>query len=295
MDKVKSLVKKSIYEEDGSTAKYRSVINTPVVRFMDAITNLQDQGFIDSIKGIGTEKQAGSAVIQFIDWFNKNAPAPELTKSVMQKYISDARSDNFDFDTAAKDFEDSIKNGETANIKRDPNVDIEKVSKLDIKKDTEGEELKVAAESKIMKKEKIKESIKSYILENYSKKKIEEQEDDLEGTLDLSDNVAAARKALFETPDEKIIQAFRNILSLEEAAQLYVSLLDFINDKAPAPDLDPDIAIKYLSGAEDRDEKEQEPEVDIEVDAEEETVDEMSTTAGAPAPATKYAFKRKKK
>ena len=54
------------------------------------------------------------------------------------------------------------------------NIDIEKVSKLDIKKDTEGEELKVAAESKIMKKEKIKESIKSYILENYSKKKIEE-------------------------------------------------------------------------------------------------------------------------
>ena len=141
-----------------------------------------------------------------------------------------------------------------------------------------------------LKKNKIREAIKQHIL-----KKMNEQTDSDESSLKVNDNILKARESLFDTPDQKITQSLLSITSLEDAAQLYVSLLDFINEKTPAPNIDSDIAIKYLAGMQDRDKLEKETEVEIEPETEEESVEEMSTTAGAPAPATKYAFKRKKK
>jgi len=148
-------------------------------------------------------------------------------------------------------------------------------------------------------KKDLKEIVSNYILENYSKKKVEEQDmasDDQLG--DIDPQVLETRKALFNVSDERLVQSLRDIVTTEQVGQLVVQMLDFLNRFTPAPNLDRDLAIKFIQGAErnrdfDASKREVEPEVDV--DAEEETVDEMSTTAGAPAPATKYAFRRKKK
>ena len=136
-------------------------------------------------------------------------------------------------------------------------------------------------------KKDLKEIIGKYIVENYSKNKVEEQKEDM-------DAITIAYNAISNASDERMFQALRSITSLPEVAQLYKMLLSFINQNTPAADLSTDQAIQFLSGK-DIDDAEEEIEQDIEIDSEEETVDEMSTTAGAPAPATKYAFKRKKK
>ena len=146
-------------------------------------------------------------------------------------------------------------------------------------------------------KKDLKEIVSNYILENYSKKKIEEQDEaSYEQLGDIDPQVLEARKALFGVSDERLVQSLRDIVTTEQVGQLMVQMLDFINKFTPAPNLDRDLAIKFIQGAErDRDFDASKREVEPEADAEEETVDEMSTTAGAPAPATKYAFKRKKK
>jgi len=136
-------------------------------------------------------------------------------------------------------------------------------------------------------KKDLKEIIGKYIVENYSKNKVEEQKEDM-------DVITTAYNAIENASDERMFQALRSITSLPEVAQLYRMLLDFINQNTPAANLSTDQAIQFLSG-DDIDDAEEEIKQDIEIDSEEETVDEMSTTAGAPAPATKYAFKRKKK
>ena len=136
-------------------------------------------------------------------------------------------------------------------------------------------------------KKDLKELVSNYILENYSKKEINEQEEGV-------DVISNAYEAIENASDERMFQALRSITSLKDVAKLYTMLLDFINNNTPAADLSKDQAIQFLSGEPLEDEVESNSEVDIEVDAEEDTVDEMSTTAGAPAPATKYAFKRKK-
>ena len=138
-------------------------------------------------------------------------------------------------------------------------------------------------------KKDLKEIIGKYIVENYSKNKVEEQKEDM-------DVITTAYNAIQNASDERMFQALRSITSIKDVAQLYKMLLSFINQNTPAADLSTDQAIQFLSGDDipvKRDEEEIEQ--DIEIDSEEETVDEMSTTAGAPAPATKYAFKRKKK
>ena len=147
-----------------------------------------------------------------------------------------------------------------------------------------------------MHKNKIKEQIKNYILENYSK--ISEQEKNETDLLkDLDPEVAEVRNNLFNVADERLVQSLKNIVSVEQTGQLIVQMIDFINKETPAPSINKDLAIKYIQGAESRDFNvdDFESEVEIEPETEEESVEEMSTTAGAPAPATKYAFKRKKK
>ena len=147
-----------------------------------------------------------------------------------------------------------------------------------------------------MHKNKIKEQIKNYILENYSK--ISEQEKNKTNVLkDLYPEVAEVRDNLFNVADERLIQSLKNIATVEQTGQLIVQMIDFINKETPAPFITKDLAIKYIQGAESRDFNvdDFESEVEIEPETEEESVEEMSTTAGAPAPATKYAFKRKKK
>jgi len=136
-------------------------------------------------------------------------------------------------------------------------------------------------------KKDLKEIIGKYIVENYSKNKVEEQKEDM-------DVITTAYNAIENASDERMFQALRSITSLKDVAQLYRMLLTFINQNTPAANLSTDQAIQFLSGN-DIEDAEEEIEQDIEIDSEEETVDEMSTTAGAPAPATKYAFKRKKK
>ena len=145
-------------------------------------------------------------------------------------------------------------------------------------------------------KKDLKELVSNYILENYSKKKIkEEDEASPEQLKDVGSKVLEFRKALFNLSDERLIQSLRDIVTVEQVGEIMVQMLDFINKTTPAPNLNRDLAIKFLQGSDrDRDFDASKREVEPEVDAEEETVDEMSTTAGAPTPATKYAFKRKK-
>lgn len=121
------------------------------------------------------------------------------------------------------------------------------------------------------------------IIRNYVSERMNEQEQ--------MDPVTKAVDALKNVQDEKLLQSLRNITTIKQVGDLLLKTLDFVNAQTPAPDLSRDLAIQVFQGFEP------DEEVDaIDMDAEEEeTVDEMSTTAGAPAPATKYAFRRKKK
>ena len=122
------------------------------------------------------------------------------------------------------------------------------------------------------------------IVRNYISERIQEQ--------DKMDPVAKAVSALKNVQDEKLLQSLRNITTLEQVGDLLLKTLDFVNTQTPAPDLSRDLAIQVFQGFEPDEEVDA---IDMDAEAEEETVDEMSTTAGAPAPATKYAFRRKKK
>ena len=155
-----------------------------------------------------------------------------------------------------------------------------------------------------MTKDKLRETIKSYIQERTAK--LSEDESDTNADLVAGDTtpigVKAAVESLNAITDEKFIQALRGLTQVQEVGVFLLYMIDFINKNTPAPNLSKELAHQYIDRAlasdfdpktarekyKDREEKEN-PEV------EEEPVAEISTTAASPAPATKYAYKLKKK
>ena len=123
----------------------------------------------------------------------------------------------------------------------------------------------------------LKKLIKTYIRENHIKE-------------ETFSDVNTVVKNLQNIQDARFLQSLRGITTLEEAQQLFILMLDFINAETPAPNLDSALAIQAInngvSSFEDNEEKSDETETDSE-----EEVDEISTSAGAGAYNTKYAFK----
>ena len=145
-------------------------------------------------------------------------------------------------------------------------------------------------------KKELKELVSNYILENYSKISEEDKDgdgidDEVDAVVDVSDeeegDLGDADQALssiidlLNTTDQRVSTILRRTDSTQEKVEILNRMVDFVlngfNTRQDLPNsMLRDFFIKKFGGSE-------------------ETVDEMSTTAGAPAPATKYAFKRKKK
>ena len=141
-------------------------------------------------------------------------------------------------------------------------------------------------------KKQIKELVQNYILENYSKISEEDIDNDgIEDTVDTDvtpdeeEDLSDADQALgsiidlLNTTDQRVSAILRQTDSTAEKVAILDKMVDFIlggfNTRQDLPNSTlRDFFIKKFGGSED--------------------IEEMSTTAGAPAPATKYAFKRKK-
>ena len=145
-------------------------------------------------------------------------------------------------------------------------------------------------------KKDLKEVVRNYILENYSRlseedvdgdgiedkvdPEIDEPGDD-EDSLGDVDQAYDAVIDLLNSTGQRINSILRRTDSRDEKVQILNRMVDFIlngfNTREDLPNsMLRDFFIKKFGGQSSQ-------------------VDEMSTTAGAPAPATKYAFKRKKK
>ena len=144
-------------------------------------------------------------------------------------------------------------------------------------------------------KKELKELVSNYILENYSKISEEDKDgdgidDEVDAVVDVSDeeegDLGDADQALssiidlLNTTDQRVSTILRRTDSTQEKVEILNRMVDFVlngfNTRQDLPNsMLRDFFIKKFGGGE-------------------ETVDE-TTTAGAPAPATKYAFKRKKK
>jgi len=145
-------------------------------------------------------------------------------------------------------------------------------------------------------KKDLKEVVRNYILENYSR--LSEEDKDQDGIEDKVD--AVVDEPVDDDPSvEDVDQAYDSVVDLlnstgqrinsvlrrtdsrDEKLQILNRMVDFIlngfNTREDLPNsMLRDFFMKKFGGQLSQ-------------------VDEMSTTAGAPAPATKYAFKRKKK
>ena len=148
-------------------------------------------------------------------------------------------------------------------------------------------------------KKDLKETVRNYILENYSK--ISEEDKDGDGIEDEvgvvvdepseeKDSLAGvssvqAIKRLLDKTDTRLSTELKDITASSTKLSILDSIIDYVlggfNTTADLPDATlRNYFIQKFGGR---------PEVEIE-----DNIEEMSTTAGAPAPATKYAFKRKK-
>ena len=145
-------------------------------------------------------------------------------------------------------------------------------------------------------KKDLKEVVRNYILENYSRLSEEDKdqdgiEDEVDAVVDEPvdddpsvEDVDQAYDAvidLLNSTGQRINSVLRRTDSRDEKVQILNRMVDFIlngfNTREDLPNsMLRDFFIKKFGGQSSQ-------------------VDEMSTTAGAPAPATKYAFKRKKK
>ena len=145
-------------------------------------------------------------------------------------------------------------------------------------------------------KKDLKELVSNYILENYSKISEEDKDEDgiddeVDAVVDVSDeeegesgdsDTALSNIVdLLNTTDQRVSTILRRTDSTQEKVEILNKMVDFVlggfNTRQDLPNsMLRDFFIKKFGGSE-------------------EAVAEMSTTAGAPAPATKYAFKRKKK
>jgi len=138
----------------------------------------------------------------------------------------------------------------------------------------------------------LKETLKKYISENNIK--LKEQDD-------VKDEVEAARNALFNVSDERLLQSIRSLESVDQIGSFMIDLIDFANKMSPAPDLTKQLAHQYIDkgmidvDAEEEDESaSREVEFDIKPElADEEDIEEISTSGDAGAYMTKAAFKPK--
>jgi len=115
------------------------------------------------------------------------------------------------------------------------------------------------------------------------------------------EKVKVAFDALKDVTDERLLQSLRSMTEIEDVGLFLLYMIQFINQTTPAPNLTKQLAHQFIdkSLSDDFDsvaarEKYTDKNNTEETDSEEDNIEEMSTTAGAPAPATKYAFKRKK-
>ena len=148
-----------------------------------------------------------------------------------------------------------------------------------------------------MHKNKIKEQIKNYILENYSKLSEEDvDQDGIEDEVDVDieepsekedplDDVSSVQtiKKLLDSTSTRLSTELRDITQTGTKLSILDDIVKYVlggfNTTADLPDATlRNHFIKMFGG-----------------DGANGEIEEMSTTAGAPAPATKYAFKRKKK
>lgn len=111
----------------------------------------------------------------------------------------------------------------------------------------------------------LKETLKKYIAENNIK--LKEQEGP-------QDEVVAAREALFNVSDERLLQAIRSLESVDQIGAFMIDLIDFANKMSPAPDLTKQLAHQFIDkGMIDMDDEEEDGvssvEVDVDVDSEE--------------------------
>lgn len=122
----------------------------------------------------------------------------------------------------------------------------------------------------------LKETLKKYISENNIK--LKEQDD-------VKDEVEAARNALFNVSDERLLQAIRSLESVDQIGSFMIDLIDFANKMSPAPDITRQLAHQYIDkgmidiDAEEEDESaSREVEFDIKPElGDEEDLSEIST------------------
>jgi len=136
-------------------------------------------------------------------------------------------------------------------------------------------------------KNQIKDVVKKYIVENYN---VREQE---EAPEEKSSIVGVTK--LLDSTQQRLTTLLRDITKPENKLRIIDDVLDYVmrgfNTMADLPDA----TLRNHFIAKFGGEKMNNDVPMMDTEPEEDTVDEMSTTAGVPAPATKYAFKRKKK
>ena len=149
-------------------------------------------------------------------------------------------------------------------------------------------------------KKDLKEVVRNYILENYSRLSEEDVdndgiEDEVDAVIDkpaddegpLSGvNSVQAIKRLLDKTDTRLSTELKDITVANTKLKILDDIVDYVlggfNTTADLPDATlRNFFIRKFGGR---------PELEID-----DEMQEVSTTAGAPAPATKYAFKRKKK
>lgn len=137
-----------------------------------------------------------------------------------------------------------------------------------------------------MQTNKLKEYIKEYIRE---KNRDHDREFNPE-------DVSKARKHLKGLKDQRFLQSLTRIDSLEEVQALMLTMIEFINQRTPGPNLNKQTAMQAIQKATFDDfiipkDKDVDVSPEPEVEPEEEEVEEVSTSAGAGSYNTKYAFR----
>lgn len=136
-------------------------------------------------------------------------------------------------------------------------------------------------------RKQLKEVITKYISENYSR--LNEQDEDPKASIQGIIN-------LLDSTDTRLSTLIRDINSPENKLMIIDKVLDYVLDGFnTTADIPPATLRNHFIQKFGGDEKDGMDDIADAPETDAEEIEEMSTTAGAPAPATKYAFKRKKK
>lgn len=122
------------------------------------------------------------------------------------------------------------------------------------------------------------ETLKKYIAENNIR--LKEQDDP-------KDEVEAARNALFNVSDERLLQSIRSLESVDQIGSFMIDLIDFANKMSPAPDLTKQLAHQYIDkGMFDMDTEEEDESAsrEVEYDIKPELGDEEDLSEIGPFP-----------